>query len=296
MNERRGIPVFPIILVVIGAILLLQNLGKVSWGLWWDIWRLWPLLVIAVGINLIFSRRWPLASSLLIATVLIGGMAFGALFRVAPDETVYRHSISQDLEGVERFEVSLAFGAGDLHIGSQDAGSSSLVQGILETRGREAGSVITRAGGNVRLEASMSEQEGFTWLPGRSGADWELFLSQDPEIILDIEGGAASMVLDLSRLRVSRLDIGTGAASVQVTMPSRGIVDARINAGVASIDIMIPDGVAARITTESGLSSVDVDTTRFPKVGEANVSPGYDQAENRVSLHFSGGLSSVNVR
>lgn len=50
--ERPGSPFMPVILIMAGAVLLLSNLGYLHIG---SVWRLWPLLLIAVGLNIVFG-------------------------------------------------------------------------------------------------------------------------------------------------------------------------------------------------------------------------------------------------
>ena len=52
-RRRRGIPVFAIFLVTIGVVLLLQTTEVFPWDLWLDLWRFWPAILIASGINMI---------------------------------------------------------------------------------------------------------------------------------------------------------------------------------------------------------------------------------------------------
>ena len=56
-RRRHGIPTGAIILVIVGVVLLLQTTGVVSWDLWLNLWRFWPVLIIAIGINVFLGRR-----------------------------------------------------------------------------------------------------------------------------------------------------------------------------------------------------------------------------------------------
>jgi hypothetical protein len=58
-QRRLGIPVFALLLVLVGGVLLLQNLGVIPWELWLELWRLWPVLIIAFGLNLIVGGVRP---------------------------------------------------------------------------------------------------------------------------------------------------------------------------------------------------------------------------------------------
>jgi len=52
-------PLFGIFLLFLGIIFLLQNLGVLSWGLWQELWRFWPVLVIGLGLRLLMKNVSP---------------------------------------------------------------------------------------------------------------------------------------------------------------------------------------------------------------------------------------------
>lgn len=53
----------PVILIAIGLIFLLTNFGWLGGNIWGQIWRLWPLFLIGIGLNIVLARRSPGASS-----------------------------------------------------------------------------------------------------------------------------------------------------------------------------------------------------------------------------------------
>jgi len=65
MEQRRwrGSLVGPIILIGLGIVFLLNNLGLLSWSVWEVILRLWPILLIAIGLDILLGRRWACCSS-----------------------------------------------------------------------------------------------------------------------------------------------------------------------------------------------------------------------------------------
>ena len=66
---------WPLVLIGAGVLLLLSNLGFVSWESWNLVWRLWPLLLIGLGIELLVGRRSTLGAivSGVLILCLIGG-------------------------------------------------------------------------------------------------------------------------------------------------------------------------------------------------------------------------------
>ena len=287
-RRRHGIPTGAIILVIVGVVLLLQTTGVVSW----DLWRFWPVLIIAIGINIFLGRRMWWLGTLVVALLLTGAVA-GSIILTTDDEPVVT-ILSESLDGLSSVDVSLTFGAGDLTVRSLRAGSPNLVEGRFETPGRATQATLTRSGDTGVLGITMEARSWSRWF---SNAYWDISLSQSPSLSIDLDGGAASMDLDLRDLLVANLDIDVGAASVDVTLPaSAGEVRVGIDAGAASIKVIVPEGVAAKISKDAGLSSFDIDTSRFPKSNEVYVSPGFDTAENRVTIDFNVGAASVTVR
>ncbi|HEX9674407.1 MAG TPA: DUF5668 domain-containing protein [Anaerolineales bacterium] len=78
MNEgyhHRGL-VWPILVITAGVLLLLSNLGVLSLDLWELMLQSWPLILIAIGIDLLIGRRsvWGsiVAAVLIIAVLLLG--------------------------------------------------------------------------------------------------------------------------------------------------------------------------------------------------------------------------------
>ena len=51
-RRRRRSIVWPVILITIGVIFLLQNFGLLSWSIWGSLWRWWPIILILVGLEL----------------------------------------------------------------------------------------------------------------------------------------------------------------------------------------------------------------------------------------------------
>jgi len=48
-----------VIIIFIGIIFLLNNLGILPWEMWREFWKFWPILLILFGIEMIFGRsRW----------------------------------------------------------------------------------------------------------------------------------------------------------------------------------------------------------------------------------------------
>ena len=296
---RRGFPLFPILLIALGFLLLLQTTGVLSWHLWASIWRLWPVLLIAIGINIMLGARMPWVAGILIAAVLAVGVALAA-FSGAFVSNGFRGDVEvigsfQELLGeTESVGVNINFGAGELTLDSLPVGSANLVE--AEFRGREAEVSVNRSNGSADLDISNGDFS-FDLFRNNEGATWSVSLSPSPGMYLDLDAGATEMRLDLTHLKVNDLSIDAGAADIEIVMPAdAGQVNVDIDIGAADLLIIIPEGVGARIDADTAVGSLSIDQGRFRKQGDFYVSPDFEQLANRIYLSIDSGASSVEIR
>ena len=84
MDENRRFPnlFWPIILIGVGGLYLLSNLGMIEMISFYEIWRLWPVFLVIAGVNMLFGRnnRW-LASLLsgLLALLVVAFLFFAPM-------------------------------------------------------------------------------------------------------------------------------------------------------------------------------------------------------------------------
>lgn len=295
--QRTGL-VGPVVLIAAGVILLLNNLGMLSWGIWGALLRFWPVLLIAVGLDIIVGRRATWASALIaLATLLtlallVGPWSSASFYTPAPAASA---TISQALEGAQRASVELAPGVGTLRISAM-AEPDGLIAGTAETYANE------------RLDRTFSVYDGtafFTlrseqiqpWQPtgGWDNRSWDLQLNPAVPTRLTISGGVGRTEADLSKLSLMGLDVNAGVGEVRLTLPATGRLSAQINAGVGEVTVTIPPGMAARIIVNGGLGQTRVLGT-YDRSGDTYTTPGYATAEHRIDLAIEGGVGSVTVK
>jgi len=287
---RGGFPLWGLVLVALGVIFLLQNLDVIGWDIWGTLWRFWPVLLVLIGLNILLAGRTPWLMFGITLVVLVG-IVVAAVVIERSRTTAVAESFSQPLQGIEKAEIEVNFGAGELLIGSLPAGSASLAEGKGYPEVRQD----FRLQGSTGVLALSVPGRAF-WPFGDNGLRLEASINREVPLNLTVKAGASDIKVDLTDLRVERFEMGIGAASATLRLPaSAGTTVAVINAGVAQVSISVPQGVAARIKSETGLGSFNVDTTRFPKVGDIYESPGYATATNRVDLTVKSGVASIDI-
>ena len=258
--RRNPIPVLPLLLIAIGVLVLTVNLGVVSWAAVLDLWTLWPLLLIAIGVDLIARGR--LRLFVVAAVLVLGALAWNGTLRVpgvalGPASPADVHSISHPLAGADRAEVLLSPGVAELIIGSE-AGADTVISGEIRTgRGERLVEEASVSGGSAVVELRSENDRAFSGF-NRSQRRWELELNDQVPLDLTLDSGVGRNLLDLRGLTLTSLRIDGGVGEVSVTLPETGGYSGRFNLGVGATTIRIPEGVAAAIQVDTGIGVVNV--------------------------------------
>jgi hypothetical protein len=297
--------IWPLILIFIGGVFLLQNTGYLPQNFWVNLWRLWPVVLVLIGVELLLAHRvhWLILLGLA-AVVLVAGAVGINMEMPGSTDTGVTTTRQTNLDGASKAAVTVRFGAGTLNLGpilqpAADQLASMTYQGpqqlVPEPR-------YTVSGGVGQLEYLSSPKGGPGPVPfatGRADAtQMDLTLSpQVPITSLTVQTGATNARLDLSGLQVGALDLSIGAATTWLRLPeAAGLTTAHISGGASTLTIEVPQGVAAQIQLRGGLSTVNVDQSRFPQVSDNLYrSPDYDTATNKVDLSIETGVTTIQI-
>jgi hypothetical protein len=261
---RRGTLFWGGLLIFLGLILLLDNLGFFGDVSIWGI--IWPLVLIVLGAWILWGYRLRSNAETEHASIPLGESS--------------------------RARLRINHGAGKLIVSAHDR------PGVL-AEGDFGGGLEVKTRQEVGLlDVSMSVPSSlfpFSWYPGYS-LDWMFTIQQGIPISLEFNTGASENRIDLSEVQAEEIRLSTGASSTRITLPANaGITRLNVEAGAASVDITIPPGVAARIRSSSGLSSLELDRTRFPRVDGGYQSADYDSALNKADITVQMGAGSITV-
>jgi hypothetical protein len=299
MNEqkrRRVSLVGPVILIGLGVVFLLNNMGLLAWSVWEVIFRLWPILLIALGLEIILSRLSAWGS--LLALVLTVAILAGALWLIGPDietgQAVAGEEVRQALGEATRAKVVIEPGIGALYIEALPE-SANLIEGVIQV-GR--GQRVKRYFAVVGKTATFTlRAEGGTFGPFTGWNDrwsWELGLAPEAPLELEIGLGVGLADIDLTGLTVDDLKVSMGIGQTTVILPDEGRFYAKIEGAIGETVVVIPAGLAARIHVDTGLAVSDL-PDGYQQRGDVYTSPGYATAEHRVELEVSQAIGRVAI-
>lgn len=313
-RSKRRPPSFfwPLVLIGAGVLLLLSNLGYLPWQSWNALWRLWPILLIALGIDVLIGRRsmiGAIISALLIVT-LIGGTVALVLFAHnipalsnlnQPVEWHTKH-IEHPLSDIEQASITIDWSSAPGYL-SALRDSRNLIEGNITYRGELIFDVVTRGD---RIDVELDTQFSGPWfgsieLMGQRENRWDVMLSPDVPLDLTLDPGSGSCDFDLSDLQISVLFLDVGSGSVDLSLPSDSTFNGHIDGGSGSLDIVLPESVGARVDLDSGSGSFHPDE-RFQLVSGERDDDGvwetdnFDTADHVIELSIDQGSGSISIR
>ncbi|NLE44069.1 MAG: cell wall-active antibiotics response protein [Chloroflexi bacterium] len=304
MNDRRkshrGSLVGPVILISIGIILLLNNLGVLEWNVWEAIFSLWPILIVAAGLDLLIGRRSFLGS--VIALIIVLGLLAGGIWLFYSDawsaELLPSEEIKQSLDGAAEAQVILGPSVGSLQLAAM-SDSSNLIQGTVQA-GRHTGIVRDFVVDNDIARFRL-HSEGAVTYPGfgmgtaRTRPIWELRLNPDVPLDVQVDLGVGSNELDLSQINLTYLSADMGIGRTVIKLPESGRFEAKIDGGIGEITVLVPAGMEVRAVLSTGLAARQV-SDDFQRQDDVYVSSGYAAAEHRADLQIDLAIGNVSLR
>ncbi len=327
-NSRKYRSLFwPMVLIGVGVVWLLANLGALRPASVGALVSFWPLILVFIGLDVLFGRRSPVVGAtigvLAIASV-VGILIFAPALNLpaAASGTLQTKDISEPVGGATAANVNLDFSSQpvDVHTVSSPAN-------LMEAHIEYYGGLSYSSNGNPTRQISLSPSSNVTFFLGwDNNAIWDIGLNPSVATALRINGASGSTTLDLAGLNLTSFTYDQGSGSAEVTLPAvaggytadfrgasgslnlvlpeNGSLALQIDGGSGSINISLPAGAAVRFEVlNSGSGSVHV-PEGFEQVSSAAKSkqgvwqtPSYDTAANQIDIICNSlGSGSLTLR
>lgn len=81
-RRRHRSVVFPAMMIIVGMLFLFSNLGLLPPNFWQNIWRLWPVILILIGVEIVFNGRtgWRAIGAIVSISVLVVLVGFAVVY------------------------------------------------------------------------------------------------------------------------------------------------------------------------------------------------------------------------
>lgn len=311
MHVDRRFLGWGVFFIAAGALPLAVRSGYLSTDVIGQAWRLWPLILVGIGIGILLSRTvfgW-IGGLVVAATfgLLVGAALAGGLDKVGcgfdtsggaiggPGTTV-NGSIPGD------GTVTLDFDCGTLKVGAAPGS-----QWALTYRG-DAVPVVDQA--PDRLHVRQPDTGVFP-----RGSAWDVTLPTTGKLTLDVTANAGSTTLalpdtqlsrftgtfnagsfsvDLSGSQLAGLEVSLNAGSGTLSLPA-STFDGAVHVNAGSLKLCTAPDAGLRITTSGSLASTDFSGSGLVLSGQTWESPNYATAQNHIQLTIDANAASVSL-
>jgi len=297
--HRRSL-IGPVILIGLGIVFLLNNLGVLSWSVWEVIFRLWPVLLVAAGLDLLLGRRsiWGSLLALVLTVAIVAGVLWLFGSGIIRGREAAAEEVAQALGGATQARVIIAPAVGSLRVESL-AESDNLIAGVIHpVSGENVNRDFTVEGETATFTLQSAGSFGpFTPFFGSWGGEpgWDLGLNGEVPLELEVSMGVGESDLDLEELQVSDLTVSMGVGQTTVVLPAVGRFQAKIDGAIGQTVVVIPRGMEARVQVDTGLAGSRL-PAGYRQQDDVYTSPGYASAEDRVDLEVSQAIGNVSIR
>jgi len=293
--SRRSI-FWPVLLILAGALLLLDQMGIVTLNVG-ALLQLWPLLLVLVGLDLLLrGQRAGAAIQALLALLVVAGALVLARALLTGGGPVETRRLVFPADGVRSANLIINVGVGRVELRAATDVGYVVETTVTHGTGAPEVSLDGEVDGGVANVVIRSKGPG-VWIPLGRDAPERCSIGVNPTIpvSLRVNAGVGQADLDLRGLRIAELVVDGGVGEYRVILAESGQYEARIEGGVGAITVILPEEMEARVRVNKGLGSVEV-SDRFVPDGRLYVSPGYEEAVHRVDIDIDGGIGTVTVR
>ena len=257
--------------VLLGALPLAAQLGLFNPGVLLSGWRLWPILLIAVGLSLLLGTtgsRWvgPLvfgaAAGVVGGSVLAAGLPFfdggcaDANNRDASDAEVRTTEVTGQ-EGTftgDEGTVELRIQCGRLQL-DVETGSSWLV----EARGPAPTPRVEFTASDLLVAPDGDEGGLFAVAPDAVRRSWRVTLPSEQSLDLEISAAGSHAEIDLDGATLTSLDVTFNATSGALQLTDASLSgDLQIEFNAAAAEVAFPGG-SPSFAIEIGANATDLD-------------------------------------
>lgn len=234
-----------------------------------------------------FSRL-PATAGAFCPLLFLSGCVVGTMDRTGP--TQY-DSQSFERGSVGELHLDLNVGAGDLKLGT---GTHKLAQAYFTYNVADWKPEVRYEPQGARGNLTIS-QNGHHGTVGSSKNEWDLRLSQEVPLYLNVKFGAGQAELDLGSLplRDVQVDMGVGKLDMDLRGNPKTDYNVRIHGGVGEATVRLPSSVGVYAEASGGIGSIDAQNLQ--KVDGHWVNDAYEHAKVHVHVTVEGGVGSIRL-
>ncbi|WP_432663893.1 DUF5668 domain-containing protein [Wukongibacter baidiensis] len=292
--KNRGIA-GGLLLIFIGLFWLMTNLEIISWSVFDVMFRLWPVTLIVIGINIIFRERssiryltWGIFFIIIIAFGFYQQYRYGNDTLINTDSNMAIENRAETTTG----ELNLKLVGGDIRIDSTD--DNLINANIPDAR---VSKNVKFTNGNTKVNIDIEQESVSFQINNGKSHNYNFSLNDDLLWDIDIDVGATDGTMDFSNIKLAKLDMDIGASDLDLIFGDKAkhaIVN--IDGGVSDIKITVPENLGVRIDVDSFIKETNLNSLGWKRVDGFYFSPNYEEAEKKLDIDIDMAIGDLNIK
>lgn len=257
---RRDKLIFGLLLLFLGVVFLLININVLQWSDLKSLWRLWPLVLILIGIDIMFRDK-ELLRDILIAVLIFGTLVIWMIFKVVKTSDLKSEIMNSSFQEYAVEEDEIFFDAelfGEVTIYPTDQ-KSIFVKTELP-RKIEKQMRMDKDGNRYYLK--FPEIKSLRYFD-KDSMRIEIGLPVKTKLNLRLSGGAIRANFNFGDLMIRKLKISFGAGVINLDFPVANNIfmeEFKISSGASVLYIdKIGNANFDKCEISTGASSIEVD-------------------------------------
>lgn len=298
MKNKNNI-IVGLIFVLLGSFWLLNNLNIIQFEFKYLLTafsRLWPLILVVIGLTIIVKNK--VINSLLWLLFFVILFVYGYyLQEKAPTPHSYQigemESYTIPAKGnISAGKLELDLGAIEFNIKSGTPDFATINSSLT---GLEIEDTV-----ESNLQHLYISHENFTqkfFSDPKFDYSLDLALNEELPWSLDIDSGAVNGIVDLKNIKLNNLDIDLGAGNMEIYLGNKstsGTID--IDSGVSKIELNIPKEAGILLEFDGALNSTNISELDFIKQSDDKyITENYSNADSKYHINVDMGLGEFKI-
>lgn len=298
------------ILLSAGVVLLLNTTNHIDWSVWFKIFSLWPVALIAIGVELLFKKSRlafvALLSPLLFLATILGPAFFYKADYVDFGRTSRTFHFDREMDSTyTELSTSIRLNSGNLYVSS---GGGMLVSAEIDYYSKKP-LVISNIDTDdttksISLEITDQEKRWFSgkygqrWFHRISGKkNWDIGLTDSIPLSLKlyVRGGEADLNFSDLKLRECELEVKDSDVDIKIGNLLEEVT-AKIESRSSKVSVSIPEGTGLRIVNRTNLSSTSFSWLTLEEKEDGYQTLDFEGAPRKLTLYLEGSLTRLNIR
>ncbi len=309
MRVRRGLLFWGLLLIPLGAIPLVVQAGNVDPARLVDAWRLWPLILVGVGLLILGSRTWLSLVGLAVMALTIGtiggaALASGDAFLGAVGACGFGGTTTASVDKSGTFDGPADVDL-DLSCGTIDLQPADTAGWTLHAAWRGDAPTVDSGGDHLNVTSPDSGDRVQSWTVGFAPSQLRTLQVTANAATTRADLGTASLEelrgdlnagdfrAQAGSAKVAQLDLTMNAGRIRLTLGA-GSTTGSLSVNAGAIDLCAPSSSGLRLTVDDQLTFVtNLSSRGLSHDGNVWSRPG--SSGDTIQLSVSGNAATFNL-